>query len=106
MSLVLEYVGKIERHYGTDVALGFVRANDAITVADASRDYEEAYNVRVEEITNLVDIFNASGGLPDHKLTVERMSPKAIRVILNGPNGLVWRCYVFQEILCLRLLRR
>lgn len=97
LSLFLEYVGKIERHYGTDVALGFVRANDAITVADASRDYEEAYNVRVEEITNLVDIFNASGGLPDHKLTVERMSPKAIRVILNGPNGLVWRCYVFQE---------
>lgn len=40
--------------------------------------------MRVEEITNLVDIFNASGGLPDHKLTVERMSPKAIRVILNG----------------------
>lgn len=106
MSLFLEYVGKIERHYGTDVALGFVRANDAITVADASRDYEEAYNVRVEEITNLVDIFNASGGLPDHKLTVERMSPKAIRVILNGLMVLCGDVMYSKKILCLRLLRR
>lgn len=97
MSLFLEYVGKIERHYGTNVALRFVRANDAITVADASEDEEKAYNVRVEEITDLVDVFNASGGLPEHQLTVERISPKAIRVILNGSNGLVWRCYVFQD---------
>ncbi|WP_243211130.1 hypothetical protein JQ760_028170 (plasmid) [Klebsiella pneumoniae] len=97
MSLFLEHVGKIERHYGTDVALRFVRTNDAIAFADASEGDEKAYNVRVEEITALVDVFNAAGGLPDHKLTVERISPKSIRVILNGPNGLLWRSYVFQD---------
>ncbi|MCK9791870.1 hypothetical protein M1S95_22030, partial [Providencia rettgeri] len=87
----------MEHHYGSAVAAQFISANAAIIAADDSDDDSESYSTRVEEITSLLDAVNKAGGVPDHRLVVERVSPNSTRVILNGPHGMVWRCYVFQD---------
>jgi len=97
VTLFLEYVNIIERHYGKAVAEQFIKAYAAIVIADDSDDDSAAYTTRVDEITALLDVINKADGVPQHKLTIDRISPKSIRVILTGPHGLVWRCYVFQE---------
>ncbi len=97
MERFLEYVNVIERHYGSAVAAQFISANAAIAAADYSDEDSEPYSTRVEEITALLDVVTKAGGVQDHKLVAERLSPYSTRVMLNGPHGMVWRCYVFQD---------
>lgn len=95
MSYFNELIEKLLSIY-PNFASQALQAEAAIKAADEG-DEDNAYQVRVNELSSLVDVANAENVLPGYITSIERPYPNSVRLVISDEHGMKWRWYVFQE---------